>query len=77
VFGRSARKDTLKKKIYNADETGLFYNMTPDTSFKFKGEWQETKKPFNSVYMCKYKWNGQKKTFCNRTISKSLDVSRM
>jgi hypothetical protein len=22
----------------NADETGLFYNMTPDTAFKFKGE---------------------------------------
>jgi hypothetical protein len=24
--------------IYNADETGVFYNMTPDSTFKFKGE---------------------------------------
>lgn len=24
--------------IYNADETGLFYNMTPDRTLKFKGE---------------------------------------
>jgi hypothetical protein len=23
---------------YNADETGVFYNMTPDSTFKFKGE---------------------------------------
>jgi len=24
--------------IYNADETGVFYNMMPDSTFKFKGE---------------------------------------
>jgi hypothetical protein len=24
--------------IHNADETGEFYNMMPDSTFKFKGE---------------------------------------
>jgi hypothetical protein len=27
-----------KEDIYNADETGVFYNMMPDSTFKFKGE---------------------------------------
>jgi hypothetical protein len=27
-----------EEDIYNADETGVFYNMTPDSTFKFKGE---------------------------------------
>lgn len=26
------------EEIYNADETGLFYKLTPDRTFKFKGE---------------------------------------
>lgn len=32
------RKGYKDEDIYNADETGLFYNMTPNTTFKFKGE---------------------------------------
>jgi hypothetical protein len=27
-----------EENIYNADETGVFYNMTPNSTFKFKGE---------------------------------------
>jgi hypothetical protein len=27
-----------EEDIYNADETGVFYNVTPDSTFKFKGE---------------------------------------
>jgi hypothetical protein len=27
-----------EEDIYNADETGVFYNMTPDSTLKFKGE---------------------------------------
>jgi hypothetical protein len=27
-----------KEDIYNADGTGVFYNMTPDSTFKFKSE---------------------------------------
>jgi hypothetical protein len=27
-----------EEDIYNADETGVFYNMTSDSTFKFKGE---------------------------------------
>jgi hypothetical protein len=27
-----------EEDIYNADETGVFYNMTPDSTFEFKGE---------------------------------------
>jgi hypothetical protein len=27
-----------EEDIYNADETGVFYNTTPDSTFKFKGE---------------------------------------
>jgi hypothetical protein len=27
-----------EEDIYNADKTGVFYNMTPDSTFKFKGE---------------------------------------
>jgi hypothetical protein len=27
-----------EEDIYNADETGVFYNMTPNSTFKFKGE---------------------------------------
>jgi hypothetical protein len=27
-----------EEDIYNADETGVFYNMTPGSTFKFKGE---------------------------------------
>jgi hypothetical protein len=27
-----------EEDIYNADETGVFYNMTPDSTFKFKSE---------------------------------------
>jgi hypothetical protein len=26
------------EEIFYADETGLFYNITPDTTFEFKGE---------------------------------------
>jgi hypothetical protein len=26
------------KDIFNADETGLFYKLTPDKTLKFKGE---------------------------------------
>jgi hypothetical protein len=66
VFGRSARKDILKKKSIMQTKLDSFYNMTPDTMFKFKGEkcwWQKTRKPFNSVDMCEYEWNGQKKLF--------------
>jgi hypothetical protein len=36
VFGRSAWED-IKEEICNADETGVFYNMNPET-FKFKGK---------------------------------------
>jgi hypothetical protein len=32
------KKGYTKEEIYNADETGLLYNMTPNTTFKFKGE---------------------------------------
>jgi hypothetical protein len=27
-----------EEDIYTSDETGVFYNMTPDSTFKFKGE---------------------------------------
>jgi hypothetical protein len=27
-----------EEDIHNADKTGVFYNMTPDSAFKFKGE---------------------------------------
>jgi hypothetical protein len=27
-----------EEDIYNADKTGVFYNMTPNSTFKFKGE---------------------------------------
>lgn len=32
------RKGYSKEDIYNADETGVFYNVTPQYTFKFKGE---------------------------------------
>jgi hypothetical protein len=32
------KKGYTKEEIYNADKTELFYNMTPDTTFKYKGE---------------------------------------
>jgi hypothetical protein len=28
----------IEEDIYTADETGVFYNMTPDSIFKFKSE---------------------------------------
>jgi hypothetical protein len=31
-------KSVCEEDIYNADETCVFYNMTPDSTFKFKGE---------------------------------------
>jgi hypothetical protein len=32
------KKGYTEEEVYNADKTGLFYNMTPDTTFKFKGD---------------------------------------
>lgn len=32
------RRDYCDSNIYNADETGVFYNITPDKTLKFKGE---------------------------------------
>lgn len=32
------RKDFNDKDIKNTDDTGIFYNLTTDSTFKFKGE---------------------------------------
>jgi hypothetical protein len=32
------RQGYSEEDIYNADGTGVFYNMTPYSTFKFKGE---------------------------------------
>ena len=32
------KKGFKKEDIYNADETGLFYNLTPEMTFKFRNE---------------------------------------
>lgn len=34
----SISKDYTEDSIFNADETGLFYKLTPDSTLKFKGE---------------------------------------
>lgn len=34
----SLRKDYADENIFNADETGLFFKMLPERTFKFKGE---------------------------------------
>jgi hypothetical protein len=36
-----------EEDIYSADETGVFYNMTPASTFKFKGE-----KCIGGILMC-------------------------
>lgn len=46
------REGYRDSEIFNTDETGLFYKMTPDRTFKFKGEkcigerWQKSESPF-------------------------------
>jgi hypothetical protein len=32
------QQDYSEEDIYNADRTGVYYNMTADSTFKFKGE---------------------------------------
>jgi hypothetical protein len=50
-----------EEDIYNADETGVFYNMTPDLTFKFKGEkcvgGKMSKNRFNDFNVCEHDWN--------------------
>jgi hypothetical protein len=51
-----------EEDIYNADETGMFYNMTPDSTFKFKGEkcvGRKMSKNHLTVLMCvcEHDWN--------------------
>lgn len=42
--------------IYNADETGVFYNLTPEMTFKFKNEkcagGKKNQKSFNCISLC-------------------------
>jgi hypothetical protein len=45
-----------EEDIYNGDESGVFYNITPDSTFKFKDEkcvgGKISKNPF-TILMCK------------------------
>jgi hypothetical protein len=44
-----------KEDIFNTNETGVFYNMTHDSTFKFKGEKYVGRKMSNNrltVLMC-------------------------
>lgn len=45
------RKGYNDAEIFNCDETGLFYKMLPDKTFKFKGE------TFSGVKISKRKVN--------------------
>ncbi|GBL87492.1 hypothetical protein AVEN_118415-1 [Araneus ventricosus] len=39
LFGRTLFAITMKRKhFFNADETGLFYKLTPNKTLNFKGE---------------------------------------
>jgi hypothetical protein len=53
------------EEIYNADETGVFYNMMHNSSFKFKGEKCVSGKMSKNrltvlMCVCEYDWNLQK-----------------
>jgi hypothetical protein len=54
-------------RMYNADETGVFYNMTPDSTFKFRGEkcvGGNMSKNHLTVLMCVNMTGTDKKRLC-------------
>jgi hypothetical protein len=79
VFREECKKGDTKEEIYNADKTGLFYSMTPDTTFKFKGEKRVCGKKLKNhliVLICANVSGMDKKLFIIGHL-KSLDVPKM
>jgi hypothetical protein len=69
-----------EEDIYTADETGVLYNMTPDSTFKFKGEkcvGRKMSKNCLTVLICaNMTGTDQKKTLCYWKITNTALVSK-